>query len=375
MLKIAVLGANGFIGARLTEMFALSKLTVVRPIVREYSSLARASRFDLDSRVADAFDQESLRAAFQGCDVVVHAVAGDIQTILGTLTPVYQAAQMTGVRRLVYLSSGSVHGQSPMPGADENSALNDQQILPYNNAKVQAERMLSQLRSQGNVELVMLRPGIVFGPRSSWIINFADALLAGQAALLERGRGICNSIYVDNLVNAIYLAAVHPAADQEVFLLGDQECITWADLYDPIAKALGYNLADLPEGIIAAQDPEQKSSWMERLEPIRVSKPVQGFLSIFPHKLRVAAYRAYETILEPQDSGPSITPERMKPGISREMAMLYSCQYKLPHTKATQILGYQPPVSFQDAIQRTISWLSFAGYPVKDERIETRARV
>jgi nucleoside-diphosphate-sugar epimerase len=375
MIKIAVLGANGFIGTRITEMFALSKLTVVRPIVREYSSLARASRFDLDSRVADAFDQEALQAAFQGCEVVVHAVAGDIQTILGTLTPVYQAAQKAGVRRLVYLSSGSVHGQSPLPGADENSALSDKQILPYNNAKVQAERILSQLRSQGNVELVVLRPGIVFGPRSSWVINFADALLAGQSALLDRGRGICNSIYVDNLVHAIYLAAVHPAADREVFLLGDQECVTWADLYDPIAKALGYDLTDLPEGIVAAQDLDQKPSWMERLEPIRVSKPVQGFLSIFPHKFRVALYRAYETILEPKPDEPSIVPERVQPVISREMAMLYSCQYKLPHTKATQILGYQPPVSFQDAIQRTVSWLSFAGYPVKDEMIEMRSGV
>ena len=375
MIKIAVLGANGFIGARITEMFALSELTVVRPIVREYSSLARSSRFDLDARVADAFDQEALQAAFQGCDVVVHAVAGDIQTILGTLTPVYQAAQKAGVRRLVYLSSGSVHGQNPLPGADESSALSHKQTLPYNNAKVQAERMLSQLRSQGNVELVMLRPGIVFGPRSSWVINFADALLAGQAALLDRGRGICNSIYVDNLVHAIYLAAVHPAADREVFLLGDQECVTWADLYDPIAKALGHNLADLPEGIVATQDPIQKLSWMERLEPIRVSKPVQGFLSIFPHKFRVAAYRAYETILEPQASEPSIVHEKVKPVISREMAMLYSCQYKLPHAKAARILGYQPPVSFQDAIQRTVSWLSFAGYPVKDEMIEMRSRI
>ena len=180
---------------------------------------------------------------------------------------------------------------------------------------------------------------------------------------------------MDNLVHAIYQAAVHPAADREVFLLGDQECVTWADLYDPIAKALGHNLADLPEGIVATQDPIQKLSWMERLEPIRVSKPVQGFLSIFPHKFRVAAYRAYETILEPQASEPSIVHEKVKPVISREMAMLYSCQYKLPHAKAARILGYQPPVSFQDAIQRTVSWLSFAGYPVKDEMIEMRSRI
>jgi 2-alkyl-3-oxoalkanoate reductase len=373
MIKIAVLGANGFIGARITEMFALSELTIVRPIVREYPSLARAARFNLDSRVADAFNQEALQAAFQGCDVVVHAVAGDIQTILGTLTPVYRAAQNAGVRRLIYLSSGSVHGQAPQPGTDEKSPLSATQALPYNNAKVQAERTLSRLRSQGSVELVILRPGIVFGPRSSWVTNFADALLAGQVALLHRGRGICNSIYVDNLVHAIYLTATHPAADRDVFLLGDQECVTWADLYSPIAKSLGYDLADLPEGIVAAQDPKHKLSRIERLEPIRVSKPVQGLLSLLPHKFRLAAYRAYETILEsPPDGSPGV-PAGVQPVITGEMAMLYSCQYKLPHTKATRILGFQPPVSFQDAIQRTAAWLSFAGYPVKDEVREIRS--
>ena len=374
MMKFAVLGANGFIGTRITEMFALSDLTEVRPIVRNYSSLARASRFSLDSRVADAFDQEALQNAFQGCDVVVHAVAGDIQTVLGTLTPVYQAAQNAGVRRLVYLSSGSVHGQAPAPGTDEKSALSDKQVLPYNNAKVHAEQTLSQLRGQGDVELVILRPGIVFGPRSFWVTSFAEALLSERAALLNRAAGICNSIYVDNLVHAIYLAGTHPKADREVFLLGDEECVTWADLYDPIARALGYDLADLPEGVIAAQEPAPKPSWFERLEPIRVSRPVQGLLSVFPHRYRVAAYRAYETILGTQGDPSPTKPEGGQPVISREMAMLYSCQYKLPHEKATRVLGYQPPVPFQQAVRRTVAWLAFAGYPIKDEHIRMRSQ-
>jgi 2-alkyl-3-oxoalkanoate reductase len=365
MTKFAVLGANGFIGTRLTEMFALSEGMELRPIVRNYVSLARASRFDLDSRVANAFDQEALQIAFQGCDVVVHAVAGDIKTILGTLSPVYQAAQKVGVRRLVYLSSGAVHGQTPRPGTDERSALSDRQVLPYNNAKVRAERALSKLRSRGDVELVILRPGIVFGPRSSWVINFADALLAGQASLLNHGEGICNSLYVDNLVHAIYLAATQPAVDREVFLLGDQECVTWAEIYHPIAMALEYELADLPEGVVSEQDTEQTLSWFERLEPIRVSTPVQGILSIVPHRFRVAAYCAYETIFQPSRDSMPILPDHAQPVISREMAMLYSCQYKLPHSKATRLLGYQPPVSFPEAVRRTVAWLAFAGYPIK----------
>jgi len=365
MGKIAVLGASGFIGTRIVEMFTLNEWAEVRPVIRNYSSLARLSRFNLDSRAADAFDQNALEAAFQGCEIVVHAVAGDINTVLGTLTPVYQAAQKAGVRRLVYLSSASVHGQNPEPGTDEESKLSDQQPLPYNNAKVQAERKLWDLREQGNVELVILRPGIVLGPRSSWITRFADDLLAGRAALLNRGQGICNSIYVDNLVDAIYLAATEPAADRNVFLVGDEEQVTWADLYRPIAQALEFDLADIPEGDVI----EHKVSWFDRLEPVRASRPVQGLLSVFPHRFRLAAYLAYQAILEPQTTSSAMPAGAVKPGISREMGMLYACHYKLPHEKARRKLGYQPAISFPESCRRSVAWLSFAGYPIKDEYI------
>src|ERR1043165_4406358 len=100
MIKVAVLGANGFIGTRIVELFALNQMADVIPVVREFAGLARSSRFDLEGRVANAFDEQALTSAFQCCDVVVHAVAGDIKTILGTLAPVYHAAQKARIRRL-----------------------------------------------------------------------------------------------------------------------------------------------------------------------------------------------------------------------------------------------------------------------------------
>jgi nucleoside-diphosphate-sugar epimerase len=170
---------------------------------------------------------------------------------------------------------------------------------------------------------------------------------------------------VDNLVHAIYLAATKAGADREVFLVGDQEQVTWADLYQPVAEALGYDLAGVPEGELS----ERKLPWLDRLEPIRVSKPVQGFLSIFPHKLRLAAYLAYQTILEPQTDSSTALANQPRLAATLEMAMLYSCSYKLPHEKATQFLGYQPPVSFQEACRRTVAWLAFAGYPVVGKKV------
>ena len=363
MSKVAILGANGFIGGRTVEMLHLERLAEVRPVVRSVASLARLSRFDLDCRVADAFDQAALRAAFAGCDVVVHAVAGDRDVILGTLAPTYQAAQEAGVRRLIYLSTASVHGQAPAPGTDERSPLHDRQLLAYNNAKVQAERKLLKLRDKGSVELVMLRPGIVFGPRSYWTSSFADDLLQGNAYLVDEGKGICNSIYIDNLVHAVHLSITAPAVDRLAFLVGDQERITWSDFYRPIAEVLGFDLALVPHVAVPAFD----ISWQERLEAVRASRPAQAVLSLLPDKSRRmigAALYAWKDW--PPPPSPWAAPAQHTPVATQEMALLQQCRYKLPFDRAAKLLGYRPIVSFPEACRRSIGWLAFAGYPVVD---------
>ncbi len=356
-MRVAVLGASGFIGNRTVEMLHLGGRTEVRPIVRRVAGMALASRFALDCRLADACDGEALTRAFEGCDVVVHAVAGDAQVILDTLAPTFHAARQASVRRIVYLSTASVHGQAPAPGADEQSPLRDDQVIEYNNAKVRAERRLAELHRDGGVELVILRPGIVVGPRSSWIGRFADALLAGEACLVDRGRGVCNSVYVDNLVHAIDLAST-AAVDGEVFLVADEDQVTWADVYRPVAEALGFALDDLPEAIV----PDFSEAPRTRVDALRRSPAVRMLSRVLPRPVRAAlaaALGAPHAI--PADDRWTL-PARRPPTVTREMALLYRCAYKLPFAKATRLLGYRPIVSFAEASERTVAWLAFAGY-------------
>jgi hypothetical protein len=277
------------------------------------------------------------------------------------LEPVYQAAQQAGVGRLIYLSSAAVHGQAPEPGATEDSPLNDRQPLPYNNAKVRAERILRRLREQGKVEVVILRPGIVFGPRSFWVGSFADALLNGQAYLIDKGQGVCNSIYVDNLVHAIHLAMMAEGIDGQAFLVGDQEQVTWGDLYRPIADALGFDLDEVPP-----VEPRYTQSRQDRFERMRASGPAQAFLSLFPFRLRLAAFKALTALMSPTpDTSLWASSPSPRPQATLEMSLLYQCRYKLPSDKAALMLSYQPIVSFSEACRRSVAWLDFAGYPVK----------
>jgi nucleoside-diphosphate-sugar epimerase len=359
--RVAVLGANGFIGARVVEMLHLGRGADVRPIVRSAASYAPLSRFALDGRVADGFDREALRRAFEGCDVVVHSIAGSPEVILGTLRPVYRAAGEAGVRRLIYLSSASVHGQAPRPGTDDASPLDDRQPVEYNNAKVRAERTLRRLRAGGQVEIVILRPGIVLGPRSQWVTRFADALLSGRAYLVSGGSGVCNGLYVDNLVHAIRLAMNADAAlvDGQALLLGDAETVTWRDLYEPIATFLGYDLAR-----VSRVPPVSAAEWRKRQTGVPgLRRRLRGLL---PDRVRRAISAAIGPS-RPRRRSPWDIPAGSGLEVTLETSLLHTCSYKLPHRKATRLLGYEPLVGFQEGCRRTIAWMSFAGYPAADE--------
>lgn len=368
---VAVVGAGGFIGSRAVEMLHLSGDVAVRPVVRHAYNLASASRFALDGRIADALDEGALRSALNGCEVVVHAIAGDPRTIVQAIAPVYRAADQAGVRRLVYLSSAAVHGQAPPPGSDESSPLSEHQRIGYNNAKVAAERRLLSLRARGKTEIVILRPGIVTGPRSMWQTNFARQLLDGSACWLDDGRGICNSVYVDNLVHAIRLASTASGVDREAFIVGDDETITWADLHRPVAEALGFGARSIPNACGVAPSP----TWLDKFHEFRRRPAVKSKLTLVPLGLRRtvrAALSSAPAIAESQWSLAE-TNRPAQPTVSQEMALLYGCRTRLSHDKARALLGYRALVTLKEGSLRTLEWLAFAGFPVCPDYLKRAA--
>jgi nucleoside-diphosphate-sugar epimerase len=363
-MTIAILGSSGFIGGRAVEVLHLSGQDV-RPIVRSFSSLARLARFDLDCRLADARDCAALRTAFKGCDIVVHAVTGDEHIIDGTLTPVYRAAQESGVRRLIYLSTASVYGQAPEPGTDETAPLRQNHALTYNNAKVRAERRLLNLRAHGEVELVMLRPGIVFGPRSRWIDQVARQLLNGTAYLVGDGSGICNSIYVDNVVHAIRLALrADPAnVDREAFLIGDEEEVTWSEFYGTIADALRVDRKTIHH----VEPPVFKRSWTDRIDALRASSTAQSLMPMVPAGIKNAAKAAIQGFSSRPPASSWELPQPPRPVVTQEMALLHQCRWRFPNDKARRCLGYSAIIPFSEGCRRSMQWLGFVGIPVRQQ--------
>jgi 2-alkyl-3-oxoalkanoate reductase len=352
MNQYAILGANGFIGYRLTEYLVLNEVAAPRPIVRSFRSIARLSKFGLDVRVADATDSVALTANLKGCSVVFLCVVGDRSTILRSVKATYEACRNARVRRLIYLSSAVVHGHDPDPGTNEESPL--RQVQPL------AEQKLKALGADGAVECVVLRPWIVYGPRSTyWTAQIASEILVNRAYLVDGGSGICNTVFVDNLIELMCLCAEHPAAAGRAFLVKDQERVTWLTLYSSIAKELGLDasrIASIPRGVTAdlLMPPLSRRLlrylWYGRIgratkELVRSQKTV-SIARRFRQTIRLdrALYEKGTTYM----------------ALDPEIVSLQQCRCELPIQRAASELGYRPSISFNEGARRSGEWLRFA---------------
>jgi len=353
-MKIGIVGASGFVGNRAVEMLQLEG-NEVRPIVRSVASIDQLAQKNLDHRIASAFDQSALEAAFKGCDVIIHSILGSPGLIRGSVAPAYKAAQRAGVRRIIYLSSMIVHRSAPALGTTEASPFMENQPFPAHSAKIYAERKLMQLRKTGSVEVAIFRPGIVFGPRSRWVIDLANQLCQGTAYFINEGKGICNSVYIDNLIHAIQLAMTEPDADGEAFFVGDREQVTWFDFYRPFAEALGVDPTRIPQ----LQVPDFSHSWKQQIMgSFWNSQVVQKVLATvsddLKQKIKHATPKRKKTVIETFHQ----VETKQQPVVNEMMAELQQSQYKLPFDKAGKILGYEPIVSFDEGCRRSIEWLA-----------------
>ena len=242
-MKVAVTGASGFVGNRVVEELLLRQSHQVVPVVHSYASLALPGRFNIPWQVADHFDSDALSRAFEGCECVVHAAFSS--PLVHMSRAVYQAADRAVVRRVVILSSASVYNQNVAPNTTEESPLPERPATSYNASKIAADKAVRALRAKGSTEVVFLMPSVVFGPRSQWVAGVADQFLEGTGYLINDGVGICNTIYIDNLVEAVRLCLSAPGVDGEAFFVSDAEVVTWAEFYRPILAAFGASLDDV----------------------------------------------------------------------------------------------------------------------------------
>ena len=247
MPNILLTGGSGFLGTALLQNDFFKQALVVgrtRP--------KHCQRFSLVNLDANCVLTDTLR----DIDIVVHVAAKahvlneksvnpiedyrDINTS-ATLNLAEQAARV-GVKRFIFISTIKVLGNQTVGGHRFTSEdpLNPQD--PYSISKAEAEMGLKKIMDQSDMEVVIIRPPLVYGQGVKG--NFASLLkLASLSVPLPFG-SIANRrslVSVENLVDLICTCLDHPNAKNQTFLVSDDYDMSTPELCRLVAKAGGYN--------------------------------------------------------------------------------------------------------------------------------------
>ena len=266
MKNILITGPNGFIGRALCKRI-LADGYRVRGAVRTESQMAAVPSGVEGALVGDIGPETDWSEALGGIDGIVHLAARvhvmressadplaafRQVNVAGTERLARQAAE-AGVKRLVYISSVKVNGEGRSDPYTETDRPDPYD--PYAVSKWGAEQVLRDVAAYTGLEVVILRPPLVYGPGVKGNFLRLQRLIAtGLQLPLASIKNQRSIIYVGNLVDAIITCLVHPKAAGETFLVSDGQDISTPELIRLMTEAMGRRarIFPFPPGMLKA---------------------------------------------------------------------------------------------------------------------------
>jgi nucleoside-diphosphate-sugar epimerase len=245
--RILVTGPDGFVGTQLCNTLLKMGQSVAgaqwkeAPIVRGVTPVV----------IGDIAQTTDWKYALGDIDTVIHLAArvhimndtaedplNEFRNInvFGTKNLARQAAQ-AGVKRIVFISTIKVLGEESDTPYTEESGYAPQD--PYAISKMEAEQCLQKISRETGIEIVVIRPPLVYGPGvKANFLNLLRITSKGFPLPLASPKNKRSLIYVGNLADAIATCAVHPNAGGKTFLVSDGEDKSTPELISAISKAL-----------------------------------------------------------------------------------------------------------------------------------------
>lgn len=321
--RIAVTGASGGLGVAVVRQLR-EQGKAVSALVRSEEAAQELTAQGVQATMGDVRQIASLRELCRDADVLIHLAAwmgspggrqiAEEVNVQGTENAL-RAASDAGVRRVVLASSIAVHGAIPDGEIDETTPLRPTGDA-YGDTKLEGEQRARSCAAELEIELVVLRPTMIYGPRSgSWTLTPVQAIARGLPAVIGSGSDLLDAVYVEDAARAFVLAAATPEAAGETFVVAGH-ATDWNTFFGHYA-----NMYDKPLRRIPAA-------------------PVK------------AAARAAATVTRAVTGRPRVIPEMIDVMTSRA---------RFSRAKAERILSYQPNIDLEEGMRRTESWLRQTG--------------
>jgi predicted dehydrogenase/nucleoside-diphosphate-sugar epimerase len=375
--RTVVTGGSGFLGqALIARLDELGFTDIVVP-VRSYRSGANAARFPIERVLTDQSDPQSVRNVLKGARYVFHLAIGADGPDAGRVTVnlnrnVVDAAIEAGVESLVVVSTVAVFGH-PQGGRPVDETFPYQPTLgEYGSSKAEAEKYaLSKARSAGKTRISLINPPVIYGPNAKTFCEFPiRAAGRGELAWIEGGRGKVNYVYVDNVVDALLLAARSPQAHGERFIVCDGTC-TMRQFLTPLLGAVADTLSSYTREELLEYEQRGRPGWRDlaralmnaevmravnRIPALSAPKKfIERYLAGFYARAQ-SARRGMQESSSPAASGDS---SAMPPAWLADIYGTFETEFT--SAKAVNTLGWKPLVSLEAGLEASVQWLEAMG--------------
>jgi nucleoside-diphosphate-sugar epimerase len=331
-----ITGATGFIGGHLARRLVHDGQPV-RVLCRPGSDARLPAELAgrVEVAIGDLRDRGSLVRAARGTTRVFHCAGhvsdwGSDETfhainVQGTRW-LLEAAKAGGAGRVVHLSSIAVFG-TPAPAYFDDESPYGAGDDGYSRTKIEGEKLVVALERELDLPVAILRPAVVYGPGGTWLEQPLRMIEDHAMFLLGGGRGTCHPCYIANLVDAIVVAAEHPGAVGQGFIVADGEAISFRDYFAAVASIAG--------------EPA-----VERSIPLAVGHAMAWLL----------------------EASARVTRSAHRPLLTRAALAMVTAHSRMSSEKIRRVLGFRPRYTFEAAIEELRAW-----YAV-NRRAPTRAR-
>jgi len=358
--KILVAGASGFIGTRLIEKLAVEDGFVVTALVRDIAKAHRLRALGVHTIVADLSNRPDIDGAVRGHHTVInlaHDFKRSQRNNLRNFANLSEACTKHGVQHFVQVSSIVVYDDWPVGNISEESSFG-QPGTEYKNTKVAIENALQRSSDKGLLHSSILQPTIVYGPYSwLWTDFVVEKLLSGTVVLPAQGEGICNAVYVDDVVDALMLAAMRPGRSGEKYIISGPTPPTWREYFESYNQFLGKGSIQYIDVAVLAAERSGPAGKMKNIlaNPSHLAnwKPVRHVLNMLQKLMGDRFIEGLKFLLKGlrKSTGPIIY---YPDAVDLE---LYCATGICRIEKAKNLLGYAPKMDFKSGFALTAEYL------------------